>query len=103
MIKIQDYWKEDRKDYSNVVLRNLIMQTNYMADVAQHNADLLEDEQYTESFQYWAAFTDILQTFNDGCCTGYALPRNLERARMAGMIDAFNSIIKGIDNGEFME
>jgi hypothetical protein len=98
-----NYWRDDRLNYENVVLSNLTMQTSYMEDVARSNAEILEDNQDTEAFHYWAAFADIMQTFNDGCCTGYAIPRNLERARMAGMIDAFNSVIKGIGKGEFME
>ena len=101
--KIQDYWKDTRLNYDNVVLSNLVMQSNYMADVSQHNADVLEDFQDTEQFHYWAAFSDILQTFNEGCCTGYTIPKNLERARMAGMIDAMNTIIEMMKKGEFME
>jgi hypothetical protein len=101
--KIQDYWKDTRLNYDNVVLSNLVMQSNYMADVSQHNADVLEDFQDTEQFHYWAAFSDILQTFNEGCCTGYTVPKNLERARMAGMIDAMNTIIEMMKKGEFME
>ncbi len=98
-----NYWRDDRLNYENVVLSNLTMQTSYMEDVARSNVEILEDNQDTEAFHYWAAFTDIVQTFNEGCCTGYAIPKNLERARMAGMIDAFNSIIRGIREGEFME
>jgi hypothetical protein len=101
--KISDYWKDTRLNYDNVVLSNLVMQSNYMADVSQHNADVLEDFQDTEQFHYWAAFSDILQTFNEGCCTGYMIPKNLERARMAGMLDAMNTIIEMVKDGSFSE
>jgi hypothetical protein len=101
--ELTNYWRDDRLDYENVVLSNLNMQTSYMENVARSNVEILEDSQDTEAFHYWAAFTDIMQTFNAGCCTGHTIPKNLERARMAGMIDAFNTIIKGINMGEYME
>lgn len=102
-LETKNFWRDDRLNYDNVVLSNLTMQTSYMEAVARSNVETLEDNQDTEVFHYWAAFADIMQTFNDGYCTGYAIPKNLERARMAGMIDAFNTVIKMVNNGEFME
>ena len=103
MIKETDLWKSERRDYSNVMLSHLREQTNYMQHIGENNVNKFEDNQDTKDFQYWAAFTDILTTFNEGVNSGYSLSCKLERARMAGMIDAFNIIIKGIEQGEFME
>ena len=105
--KLQDYWKDTRLNYDNVVLSNLTMQSNYMADVARGNCDKIEefDNAFdgTCNWHYWAAFCDILTTFNEGCVSGYSLPIHIERERMKGMLDAMNTLIEMIKNGGFIE
>lgn len=105
---MDDYWKETRLNYDNVVLSNLTMQSNYMADIANGNCNIVENPDADPTnqlllYHYWSGFAYILDTFNEGVCTGFPHIKNIERERMKGMLDAMNTIIEMIKKGEFME
>lgn len=104
---VSDYWKDTRLNYDDTLIRNLLMQSYYMEDVAGRNTSIIkgQDAAYEENtlWQYWGAFGYILEVFNEQIDTCYRSDKTHARARMKGMLDAMNTIIEMTKDGSFSE